>query len=67
MDEKEFMQNLWDVVLGNNIYITQEQFVEKYREYFVELDCTKGEIRLMDEHNEWRLTIQKVWCDNSNC
>lgn len=63
MDEKRFMQNVWDVLRGNTVYITQEQFNEEYRDLFVEVDCDKGSIRIADDHNEWRLMLQKVWCD----
>ena len=65
MDEKEFMQDLWDVLRGNTTYITLEQFREKYDSLFVEVDNDTKSIRLMDDHNEWRLTLQKVWCDET--
>lgn len=63
MDEKQFMQDLWDVLKGNTDYIALEQFRERYDEFFVEIDCAEKRIRLMDEHNEWHLGVQKVWCD----
>ena len=65
MDEKEFLQDLWDVLRGNTSYITLEQFKEKYGELFVEVDNDAKCIRLMDDHNEWHLTLQKVWCDET--
>ena len=65
MEEKQFMQDVWDVLRGNTIYITQEQFNEKYGDLFVEIDCDNGEIRLADDHNEWRLMLQKTWCDET--
>ena len=57
------MQDLFDVACGNSVYITQEQFIEKYKHYFLEIDCTDGVITLRDDHNEWRLVLQKTWCD----
>lgn len=30
MDEKEFINDVWDVLMGNTEYITQQQFAEKY-------------------------------------
>ena len=67
MDEKEFMQDLWDVLRGNTIYITPEQFNEKYDELFVEVDRDANRISMSDEHNEWHLTLRKVWCDETMC
>lgn len=63
MNKKQFMQDVWDVLMGNTEYITQERFAEKYKDMFIELDCTRGIIKLADDHNEWQLTLQKVWCD----
>lgn len=65
MNEKEFMQDLWDVLRGNTQYITQEKFTEQYDDLFVEVDCDKGEIKLTDGHNEWVLSVRKVWCDET--
>lgn len=60
MNKKQFMQDVWDVLMGNTEYITQEQFAEKYEDTLIELDCTRGIIELGDDHNEWQLTLQKV-------
>ena len=62
MNEKEFMTDLWDVLRGNTDYCTLEKFREKYDKFFVECD---EQIVLEDEHNEWHLTLQKVWCDGA--
>ena len=66
MDEKQFMEDVFDVLLCNTFFVTQEDFFRKYRDYFVEIDCSKGEITLKDDNNEWRLTLQKVWSNNKN-
>lgn len=66
MDERQFMQDLWDVLRGNTDYITPEQFRKKYDDLFVEVDCEENNIRIMDEHNEWYLRLQKTWCDGTN-
>ena len=63
MEEKEFLQDLFDLMCGNTNYITLEQFREKYDGYIVEMDCEANRIRMMDDHNEWHLNLQKVWCD----
>lgn len=62
MDEKEFIQDVWDILRGNTQYITLDKFKEKYDDLF--LECYDGTIRLMDEKNEWHLWVQKVWCDH---
>ncbi len=62
MNEKEFMTDLWDVLRGNTDYCTLEEFRKKYDNFFVECD---EQIVLEDEHNEWHLTLQKVWCDGA--
>ena len=62
MNEKEFMTDLWAVLRGNTDYCTLEKFREKYDKFFVECD---EQIVLEDEHNEWHLTLQKVWCDGA--
>ena len=66
MNEKQFMQDVYDVLRGNTKYITQEKFDEKYGEYFVEIDCENGEILLRDEHNEYVLSLRKTWSDGEN-
>lgn len=63
MNEFEFINDVWDVLLGNTHFCTQEQFAEKYRDFIVEVDCDAKYIRIMDDHNEWRLMLQKVWND----
>lgn len=66
MNEKQFILDLWDVMRGNTEYITQEEFNKKYEEIIVDLDTKDRTIRLMDNHNEWQLSLQKVWCDETN-
>lgn len=61
IDAKEFITNIWDVLLGNTMYCTQQQFTNNYRDFFVELDSAAGIIRIMDDNNEYHLTLQKVW------
>ena len=39
MNEKEFIQDVWDLVNGNTMYITQEESHKKYRDLMVEVDC----------------------------
>lgn len=63
MDEKEFILDVWDVLNGNTQYITQERFIQKYKELFLDMDSEQKTINLSDEHNEWRLLLQKVWSD----
>lgn len=65
MNEKEFITDLWDIINGNKQYITAEKFKEKYSELTVEVNLDDHYILLSDMHNEWRLTLQKVWCDNN--
>ena len=62
MNEKDFLRDLWDLMRGNTIYITQDEFKKKYDDLLVQCDES---IRLADEHNEWRLSLQKVWCDET--
>lgn len=64
MNEKEFITDLWDIINGNEQYITAEKFKEKYSELTVEVNLDDHYILLSDAHNEWRLTLHKVWCDN---
>ena len=66
MDEKAFIRDMWDVLCGNTQYITQEQFVARYRDYFVYADCDERTIHLADDHNEWHINLQKVWTDETN-
>ena len=61
------MQDLFDVLMGNTVYITLEQFREKYDEFFIEMNCEENNIRMMDDHSEWRLMLQKTWCDSTQC
>lgn len=65
MDEKEFIQNVWDLLNGNSQYINIEEAREKYRDLMVDVDCENKFITLRDDHNEWRLSLQKVWCDET--
>ena len=66
MDEKAFIRDMWDVLCGNTQYITQEQFIARYRDYFVYADCDERTIHLADDHNEWRIFLQKTWTDETN-
>lgn len=67
MNEKEFIQDVWDLLAGNSEYCTMEEAREKYRDLLIEVDCSEGFITLRDNHNEWRLSLQKVWCDETQC
>lgn len=67
MDENEFIQDVWDLLAGNSQYCTMEEAREKYRDMLVEVDCENKFITLRDDHNEWRLSLQKVWCDETQC
>lgn len=49
--------------MSNTEYCTQEQFTSKYKDFFVEVDDNEKCIRIMDDRNEWRLMLQKVWND----
>ena len=60
INEKQLMENIWDILLKNDQYISQAQFVDKYRDYFVEIDCASGVIRLADDNNEYELKLQKI-------
>ena len=66
MDEKQFIQDLWDLMCGHTEYITQEQFTKKYFDYFVGVNRNRGYISLMDDHNDWRFTLQKTWTEKPN-
>ena len=66
MNEKQFIQDLWDLMNGYTEYITQEQFTKKYFDYFVGVNRNRGYISLMDDHNDWIFTLQKTWTDNPN-
>lgn len=65
LNEKQFIEDIWDVLQCNDQYITQKQFNEKYHDYFVEVDCSGGVIRLADDNSEYELKLQKTWADNS--
>ncbi len=67
MDEKEFIQDVWDLLSGNTQFCTTEQASEKYSDLLVEVECTEHYITLRDDHNEWRLSLQKTWCDETQC
>ena len=67
MNENEFIQDVWDLLNGNTEYFTQEESHEKYRDLMVDVDCENKFITLRDDHNEWRLSLQKVWCDETQC
>lgn len=58
MNEKDFLRDLWDLMRGNTEYITQEQFVKKYDELLIQ--CDAPEIQMGDNHNTWRLLLQKT-------
>ena len=66
MNEKQFIQDLWDMLNGYSQYITQEQFAKKYSELCVYADGEEGTIHLADDHNEWHINLQKVWTDETN-
>lgn len=57
-DEKQFMVDLWDVLNGHDLYCTIEKFREKYEDLIVDYD---GHIRLMDDHSEWHLKLEKQY------
>ena len=65
MNEKEFMQDVFDVLLKNDRFITQEQFYDKYEKLFIEYDPSLKVIRLGTDREEWLLSLQKTWCDNT--
>lgn len=67
MNEKDFMNDLWDVLRGNTDNMTVEQFRSKYDSLFTEVDSNENAIRMADGHNEWRLMLQKTWCDATQC
>lgn len=62
MNEKEFIQDLW-AVLTNTEHITIEQFRERYKKMFVKVNDSGQSICIKDEHNEWKLSVEKVWSD----
>lgn len=64
LNEHDFILNLWDLLNQNDMYCTQEQFTKEYGDLFVELNQDENYIRIMDDHSEWRLSLQKVWCDH---
>lgn len=60
MNEKEFMNDVWDVLVGNTNLITQAKFLKKYIWYFEEIDCEKNSIIITDDKSEWKLSLTKV-------
>lgn len=67
MDEREFINDVWDLLCGNTHFCTTEQAREKYLDLLVEVECREHYITLRDDHNEWRLSLQKTWCDETQC
>lgn len=61
MNEKEFIQDVWDVLMGNTQYITAEQFREKYEDLFVQVDLDTKSISLYNDNEEWLLSLQKTF------
>lgn len=61
--EYELINDIWDVLMMNDNFCTQEQFMQKYGEMFVEVDSDTKSIRIATEHAEYQLTLQKVWSD----
>ena len=60
MNEKEFMNNVWDVLVGNTRFMTQTKFLRKYLHYFVEMDCADNSILITDGEDKWKLSLTKV-------
>lgn len=63
MNELQLINDICDCLMSNTEYCTQEQFTSKYEDFFIEVDDNEKCIRIMDDHNEWRLMLQKVWND----
>ena len=61
LNESDFMQNLWDVMNNNTTYCTSQYFEKEYGDMIIELNQDENYIRIMDDHSEWRLSLQKVW------
>ena len=64
LNESDFMQNLWDVMNNHTMYCTAQQFEKEYGNMLVELNKEEKYICIRDDHSEWRLSLQKVWCDH---
>lgn len=63
MDEKQLINDIWDVLMNNQCYITSEKFCEKYGDNFIEADSDKKQIVIRNDNGEWILQLQKVWAD----
>ena len=64
MNEKEFLKDIYDVLMGNTDYITQKQFAEKYKD--LDFECDFPELRIRSNNEEWLLLLQKTWSDGEN-
>lgn len=63
--EQQFMEDIFDVINNNKEYITQEQFLEKYEDYEVEIDYATNiiEVRNPYERTQFKLEITQVLYD----
>lgn len=66
MNTKEFLQDLYDVINNNSIYITIEEFREKYKDLQFSYDsdrcgCSCISICDNDYKNEWLITANHVY------
>lgn len=66
MNTKEFLQDLYDVINNNSIYITIEEFREKYKNFQFQYDsgsfgCPCIKVWDEDEEKEWLITAELVF------
>lgn len=63
--EQQFMEDIFDVINNNKEYITQEQFLEKYEDYEVEIDYATSVINVRNpyERTQFKLEITQVLYD----
>lgn len=63
IDENQFMDDLYDVIAGNDDYCTLDEFRKKYCESFLSdfQIVDRRTIVFSDRNNEWHLTFKKVY------
>lgn len=57
--EQQFMEDIFDVINNNKEYITQEQFLEKYEDYEVEIDYATSVINVRNPYERTQFKFLK--------
>ena len=66
MNERNFIENVYDILMCNTDYMTQHVFLKKYEDLdfsFWNLHEDGSFISISDGHNEWQLELRKTWSD----